>query len=111
MRNECKSEKNSKGGERLMMGCGNWGNWGGMFGSGFGFGWIFTIIIWALIIWAIISFFKAANRGRDGERWGSREGREEKEDAALRILRERFARGEITREEFEQKRKDMENMK
>lgn len=107
-----------------MMGrCGDW--CGGMFSSGFGFGWIFTIIIWALIIWAIVSFFRAASgRGRDGnywhmrdrkdgDRWTSSEKMDErdKEDSAVRILRERFAKGEITREEYEQKRKDMENMK
>jgi len=30
-----------------------------------------------------------------------------REDSAMRVLRERFARGELTKEQFEQMRKDL----
>jgi len=90
-----------------MMGrYGDWG-YGQMMGyGGFGFGWIITIIIWALIIWAIIAFIRAVS-GKSGLDWRM----QDKENSALKILKERYAKGEINKEEFEQKRKDIENMK
>lgn len=85
---------------------GDWG-YGQMMGyGGFGFGWIFTIIIWALIIWAIVAFVRAAS-GKGVSDWGNIG---KKEDSALKILKERYAKGEINKEEFEQKKKDIENM-
>ena len=42
-----------------------------------------------------------------GLRWLLGKGKQEKDDAALKILRERYARGEITKEEFEEKKKDL----
>lgn len=89
-----------------MMGrYGDWG-YGQMMGYGFGFGWILTIIIWVLIIWAIIAFVRAAS-GKCSSDWHM----QEKENTALKILNERYAKGEINKEEFEQKKKDIENMK
>ncbi|OGL05016.1 MAG: hypothetical protein A3I03_09635 [Candidatus Rokubacteria bacterium RIFCSPLOWO2_02_FULL_68_19] len=43
-----------------------------------------------------------------GIRWLIRQGRPEAGDSALEILRQRYARGEINREEFEAKRKDLQ---
>ena len=91
-----------EGGERLMMGrYGDWG-YGHMFDYGFGFGWIFVLIVWALIIWAIIAFVRAAS-GKGGSNWSTHE----KEDYAMKILKERYAKGEITKEEFEKMKKDL----
>jgi putative membrane protein len=88
------------------MGYGNFG-YGNMMGyGGFGFGWIFSIIFWALIIWAIVALVRAVN-GKGGSSWMN----QDKEDSAMKILKERYAKGEISKEEFEQKRKDIENVK
>ena len=68
-----------------------WGFWGvGMM--------LFMFLWWALVIVGIIL----------GIRWLVRQGRPEMSDSALEILRQRYARGEINREEFEAKRKDLE---
>jgi len=84
----------------------DWG-YGQMMGyGGFGFGWIFTLIFWALIIWAIIAFVKYIS-----EKSNIKSNSNDQGDSAMKILKERYAKGEINKEEFEQKRKDIENMK
>jgi uncharacterized membrane protein len=40
-------------------------------------------------------------------RWLARQGRESKSDAALEILRQRYARGDINKEEFEARKRDL----
>lgn len=65
-------------------------------GFGFGFGgfmWIFWILLIALLIWAVGAFRGNEPRGN---------GR-----TPLQILEERYARGEIDKEEFERKRDDL----
>jgi len=42
-----------------------------------------------------------------GFRWLLGKGKKEIDDPAARILRERYARGEVTKEEFEAKKKDL----
>jgi putative membrane protein len=54
-------------------------------------------LFWALVIIGLIV----------GIRWLLGKGREEKSDAALQILRERYARGEINKEEFEARKRDL----
>lgn len=66
--------------------------------GGFGFGWIFMIIFWAVIIWAIIALVRHF-AGRDSH-WQFRG----KDEEALRILRERYAKGEISKDEFEERK-------
>jgi putative membrane protein len=66
-------------------------------GYGGGMMWIF----WILLIGVLIGFVAFASR-RANTRSGA-------ERSALEILQERYARGEIEREEFEQKRKDLEH--
>jgi putative membrane protein len=69
----------------------NW-DWGGMIIQLF-----FWIVIIAAIIWAVKRF---TGPGRSNE---SASGGE----TALDILKKRYARGEIDKEEFEQKKKDI----
>jgi putative membrane protein len=70
----------------------------GGWGWGMGFGWMFMLLFWALIILAIAALAKWL--------WGKGGGRAS-EKTALQILEERYARGEIGREEFEQKKRDL----
>jgi len=71
------------------------------FGWGPGFGWIFMILFWGVVIVGIVAIVRWVREERS-ERSAPR-GR-----TSLDVLRERYARGEIEREEFEQKRRDLE---
>lgn len=65
-----------------------------------GIGMVSMLLFWVLLIAAAALVVKYV--------WGtgaSSEGRQEK--TALDILKERYARGEIEREEFEQKKRDL----
>lgn len=67
-----------------------WGAWG--------FGMMFMMVLfWALVIVGIVLLV----------RWLLGQGRESRTDSALEILRQRYARGEINREEFETKKRDL----
>ena len=78
----------------------------GMMGSwmmgGFGFGLfmpIVCLVILGLIVWAAITLTKGVvSTGSQGS---------VKQISALEVLKDRYARGEIGKEEFEEKRKDL----
>jgi putative membrane protein len=55
------------------------------------------LTFWGLVITGLVL----------GVRWLARQGREDRSDRALDILRERYARGEINKEEFEARRRDL----
>ena len=78
--------------------------YGNMMGWGFGFGWIFMFIFWGLIIWAIFALV----RGVSGHGCCGHGGKGHGEKTPLDILKERYAKGEINKEEFESKKKDLE---
>lgn len=65
-----------------------------------GFGWIFMALFWVLIIVGIIALLRWL--GMNGK-WS----RDESRKTPLDILQERYARGEIERDEYEQKRRDI----
>lgn len=72
----------------------NWGN----YGWGMGFGWIFMIIFWALVILGTASFFRTASR---------REKEQEQKGTPLDVLKMRYANGKLAKEEFERMKDDI----
>jgi len=81
------------------------GNYFGSVGWGGGLGWIFMILFWGLIIWAFFTFIQSLTNKNccDKEQVSS----EKKESSALDVLKERYAKGEITKEEFDKVKKDL----
>lgn len=82
---------------------GNWGwnHMGSGMGWGFGFGGFYMILFWAVIIAVVVVLVKWIFRGSARTDMPSSK-------SALDVLKERYARGEIGREEFEQKKRDLE---
>jgi putative membrane protein len=87
--------------------------WAGFSGYG-GYGWgmmgpgmmgglmmIPMVLFWGLIIWGIIALTRGAWHGCGIH------SHSEHEDSALNVLKRRYARGEISKEEFEEKKKDL----
>jgi putative membrane protein len=64
---------------------------------GMGFGWLFGLGLIIVFIWLIIRVMN-----HDSFYRGHR-------NSALDVLKERYAKGEINKEEFEEKRKDIES--
>ncbi len=88
-----------------MMALDGWHDFGmgpGMMWGFWGVGLIFMIVFWALIIVGLILLI----------RWLARVTKAAKttgtEESAVEILKKRYARGEIDKEEFEQKKRDIQ---
>ena len=58
---------------------------------------LFMLLFWGMVIAGLVV----------GIRWLVMQGRASGSDSAMQILRERYARGDIRREEFEAKRRDL----
>ena len=76
-----------------------WGDYG--WGWGMGFGMIIVVLFWVLVILGIVVLVKWIAAGSSGAS-------QPPAKSALDILKERYARGEIGRDEFEQKKRDLE---
>lgn len=72
----------------------NWDMYFG-YGWGMGFGLIFMVVFWILVILGLIAIVKYIK------------GKEHEPESALEILKKRYAKGEISKEEFEEKKKDI----
>ncbi|MFI5341303.1 MAG: SHOCT domain-containing protein [Candidatus Methylomirabilales bacterium] len=85
----------------MMPGVGMMG-WGGYGGYGMGFlGGLFMLLFWGLIIVGLVLVVRWLwDQGRS--RAGAGAG-----DAPLDILKRRYARGEISKEEFERMKQDL----
>ena len=68
-------------------------------GFGMGFGGGFMWLFWILLIVAIVWVVKESTGGSNNS--------SETQKSALDILKERYAKGEIDQQEFEQKKRDL----
>ncbi len=86
------------------------GMMGGMMGGFGGWGWgmgIGIVLFWGLVIWGIVALVGGLGR-RDGSMGCC--GHDEHSghsDSALDVLKRRYAQGEIDKEEYEQKKRDL----
>ena len=90
----------------VPLGLGAVSGWHGSGGGGMrgGFsGWwfmpIFMILFWGLVICGIVALVRGLS--------GSRSSDSPKVDSALDVLKRRYAKGEINKEEYEEKKKDL----
>ena len=72
--------------------------------DGYGYGmmsggyWILGLIFWILVIIGLVLLIKYLWEGGGARR---------EQESALEILKKKYARGEISKEEFEEKKKDL----
>lgn len=78
----------------------HWGDYGHSmgYGWGMGFGWLFMFIMLILLILCVIYMAKLI---------GGPTKRGEMDSTPLQILKKRYAKGEITKDEYESIKKDM----
>ena len=68
-----------------------------MMGYGMGFGILFMVLFWGLIIWLVVSLTNTANQKMINTT-----------EKPSEILRKRYAKGEISKKEFEGIKKELE---
>lgn len=68
------------------------------YGMGHGFGGIFMILFWVVIIYLIF---------RGTSYWAQKGSGQSSSQSAEEILKERYAKGEISKEEFERMKQDL----
>ena len=93
--------------QQLLWNCpGAWHMWGG--GWGWGFWWIFPLFMLFMVILCVAIFFLGHRLGGARRHWGPWSGPThswpDPTHSALQILNERFAKGEIQKQEYEDKK-------
>ena len=83
-----------------MMPGGGMMGWDGFGGYGMGFvGWIFMLLFWGLIVVGVVLVVRWLwDQGRPGTGGA---------DSPLEILKRRYARGEISKEEYDRMKQDL----
>lgn len=83
-----------RGGANSMMGF----DWNDMMGwGGFGFGWISMLLFWLILVLAIVFILKYAGISKTAN----------DSKSPLDILKERYAKGEIDKKEYEEKKRGL----
>lgn len=78
----------------------HWGDYGWGIGFWMGLGWLLMIIFWVLVILGVVYSVKLiAGAGAKKEAT--------KDETPLEILKKRYAKGEITKEQFDQMKEDI----
>ncbi len=80
----------------LSADAGGWSHTGGWSWGMALFGWLFMMLMVALVVWLIWSVTRRPGSSHDGRR------------GAVDLLDERYARGEIDRDEYLQRKSDLE---
>jgi putative membrane protein len=81
---------------------------------GFGFGWggmifggLLMLLFWGVVIALVVFAVRALTRSGSGQATPPAGSPGQTRDQALEILRERYARGEISKDEFNSMRQDL----
>ena len=87
----------------LISGLFSGGQGYGMMG-GFGWGWfmpIFMILFWVLVIWGVAALVRRTALPTSSESGSGHV------DSPMEVLKKRYARGEINKDEYEEKKRDL----
>lgn len=68
---------------------------------------IFMVVFWGLVIWAIVALVRGGSGNSHGCGHDHTDAAHGKDKSPLEILKERYAKGEIDKKEFEEKKKDL----
>ena len=82
-----------------MWGNGCWQGWGSGMGIG---GMLMMLVFWALVIAGVVMLFRWIGKSKRTAYSGHRE-------APLDILKKRYAQGEVSKDEFDLMKKDLES--
>lgn len=74
----------------------------------FGIGLLFKILFWILLIWLFVKLIQSFSSGSsDHEMENIEDKSRQSSESALNILKMRYAKGEITKKEFDAMKKDI----
>lgn len=88
------------------------GYWGYGYGNNMGMeviGGVLMIVFWALVIALVVMFIRRVAFGRGGWHCRHMHCMSGDEKSPIDILKERYAKGEIKKEDFEQMKKDLQD--